>query len=183
MDQHFQISTPIDRLDLRTVGVSDVTYGVSIWDPSNAAALLQGEWLQPGATYETLARFGTPATKMVVGTHGGVFMPALDPRGSYDQQALPGITKGASVVWAGNTFEVYTDRIATAATPGNLTIGVPVGLSTDTLNIAGGAGAASSRMYLLDSPTWGTDMVVGWVIRPYSATTGYVGVLMNIGSN
>jgi hypothetical protein len=181
MDQHFQIKTPIDLLQLRTMGVNDGDYGANIWNPNHASALLQGEWLQPTATYNVLTRLEDEATPIVIATHGGVWFPVLDPQGQYDQQAQPGTYGGCSVVYSG-TFECYTDRISTEATAASMTIGTPVGLSTNTLDIAGGTGATvSSRCYLDDSATIATELVVGWVVQPYSATTGYVGVLMQIG--
>lgn len=177
MDRQFQILTPIDLIQTRTVGVSDTTYGNLVFRPNETSALLQGEWLYPTATYKVMDRGQLPATVRVIAS--GPCFPTLDLRGQYDVQANPGPNGGISVAFAGSTFEVYTNCIATSATPGNMTIGTPVGIATNTVNIAGGGGGGSSRAYL-NNATYATDWVVGWVIRPYSATTGYVGVLMSL---
>jgi len=187
MDSHFQIKTPLDLLELRTVGFNDTTYGVNVWNPTHASYLEQGEWLAPTATYRVMDRIQLPATKLDIATYGSLFYPVLDLRGSYDQQAQPwnvGGTHlgGCSVIWAGSTFEVYTDRISTAATAAGMTIGTAVALETDTLNIAGGGGAGSARLYVSDVATLGTDVCVGYVIQPYSAVTGYVGFIAHTGS-
>jgi len=180
MDQHFQILTPIDLIQTRTLGVNDTTYGANVFDPSHASSLLQGEWLYPTATYKVLDRAQAVDTVRLIAN--GPAFPVLDPRGQYDQQGNPGTYGGVSVAFAGATFEIYTDRICDAAgsgDPTNLTIGAPVGLISEPANVAGGVGATSTRVYLYDAAP-ATDYIIGRVIRPYDATTGYVGVLVSL---
>ncbi|MFH1914054.1 MAG: hypothetical protein ABIK45_07260 [Pseudomonadota bacterium] len=149
MTKRFEILTPANYVQFRSKDVTPTT----MLDPTNASALLQGEWLQkdPTAGTDRLMRLAAP------GATGIMVFPVFDMEGSYDMRALGQV----SVPWA-STFEFATQLYDAAHTPATVGAACYVGLI---------AYLAVNRMIIDDNTATGTTIMArvtetvsnGWI--------------------